>query len=323
MALTDLTLAELEKYAPQREEPDDFDDFWARTLAEAREHPMRPEFAPVESRLRTVEVSDLTYPGYGGHPIKGWFVRPAGAAEPLPCVVTYIGYGGGRGLPHDWLLYASAGYANLVMDTRGQGSNWTRGDTPDRGADPVDPQYPGFMSRGVGDPRTYYYRRVITDAVRAVEAARVAPGVDPHRVVASGASQGGGLTLAAAGLSQGLAGALVDVPFLCHFRRAMDIATEGPYPELVGYCAVQRHRAEAVLRTLSYMDGMNFAARASAPVLFSVALMDATCPPSTVYAAYHQYAGPKEIQVWPYNRHEGGQTYQLAEHLRFLDSLFS
>ena len=38
------------------------------------------------------------------------------------------------------------------------------------------------MTRGVLDPRTYYYRRVITDAVRAVDAARSHPLVDPTRV---------------------------------------------------------------------------------------------------------------------------------------------
>lgn len=322
MPLVDLALPELEGYAPDREEPEDFDEFWEVTLGEARQHPMKPRLEAVDSGLHAIEVQDLTFPGFGGDPIKGWFVRPAIGAGPLPCVVNYIGYGGGRGLPHEWLLYAAAGYANLVMDTRGQGGTWSRGDTPDGTPEPVDPQFPGFMTRGVLSPYTYYYRRLMTDAVRAVEAARALPGVDPERVVVGGASQGGGLALAAAGLADGVAAALVDVPFLCHYRRAMDIASDGPYPELVKFCAVQRHHADQVLRTLSYMDGMSFAARATAPALFSVALMDPICPPSTVYAAYHQYAGPKRIRVWPYNQHEGGQTYQQAEHLAFLRDTF-
>lgn len=36
------------------------------------------------------------------------------------------------------------------------------------------------------------------------------------------------------------------------------------------------------------------------------ALMDQTTPPSTVFAAFNAYAGEKDIQVWPYNGHEGG-----------------
>jgi hypothetical protein len=32
------------------------------------------------------------------------------------------GYGGGRGFPHSWLGWPTAGYALFVMDTRGQGS---------------------------------------------------------------------------------------------------------------------------------------------------------------------------------------------------------
>ena len=118
----------------------------------------------------------MTFSGYGGQPIKGWLLLPRVRSGSLPCVVEYIGYGGGRGLPLDWLLWSNAGYAHLVMDTRGQGSTWRAGDTPDLEADGGNPQIPGFMTRGILNPQTYYYRRVFTDAVRAVEAAAHAPG---------------------------------------------------------------------------------------------------------------------------------------------------
>ena len=42
-----------------------------------------------------------------------------------------------------------------------------------------------------------------------------------------------------------------------------------------------------LLRPRHGFDGVDFAKRASVPALFSVALMDQVCPPSTVYAAYH------------------------------------
>ncbi|HEX4788957.1 MAG TPA: acetylxylan esterase, partial [Actinospica sp.] len=118
MALIDLSLEELRGYLPQRGEPADFDEFWRATLAAARSHPLALVHEPVDTGLKLVTVDDVTFAGYDGQPIKAWLVRPADAAEPLPCIVEYCGYGGGRGLPHEQLFWASAGYAHLLMDTR-------------------------------------------------------------------------------------------------------------------------------------------------------------------------------------------------------------
>ena len=203
------------------------------------------------------------------------------------------------------------------MDTRGQGSNGQPGHTPDPEPAGSGPQYPGFMTRGILDPATYYYRRVFTDAVRAVEAARAHPAVDPARVAVTGGSQGGGITLAVAGLDPTVAAAAPDVPFLCHYRRATQIVGTAPYVEISNYCKTHREKVATVFETLAYFDGVNFAARAQAPALFSVGLMDDICPPSTVYAAYNHYAGPKQMSVWEYNNHEGGATYQAEAKLKF------
>ena len=202
MAYFDLPLEQLKTYLPDRSEPADFDAFWQDTLAQTRSHPLEPRFEPAGYGLRMVEAFDLTFAGYAGQPIKGWLILPKQRSGRLPCVVEYLGYGGGRGFPTQWLLFPSAGYATLVMDTRGQGSSWLNGDTPDLEPDGSNPQYPGFMTRGILSPTTYYYRRLITDAVRAVETARSHPDVDPDRIAVSGGSQGGGLSLAVGGLSR-------------------------------------------------------------------------------------------------------------------------
>lgn len=321
--LFDLPLEQLKTYKPERPEPADFDAFWQKTLAEARQHPLNARFEPVDNGLKLIEAFDVTFNGYGGQPVKGWFVKPKNAPGPLPVIVEYIGYGGGRGKPNDWLIWAAAGYAHFVMDTRGQGSTWRTGDTPDPELEGGNPQIPGFMTRGILKPETYYYRRVFTDAVRAIEAARAHATVDKQRVAVTGGSQGGGITLAAAGLVPDVALALPDVPFLCHYRRATELVDTDPYNEIARYCKNHRDKIETVFQNLGYFDGMNFAVRARAKTLFSVALMDTICPPSTVFAAYNHYAGPKDIRIWHFNNHEGGQNYQDAEKLAFVNAHFA
>lgn len=317
----DLPLEKLQTYCPPRNEPADFEVFWQRTLHAARQFPLNAKFEPIDAGLRLVETFDVTFSGYHGQAIKGWLILPKTRTAPLPCVVEYIGYGGGRGLPVDWLLWSNAGYAHFVMDTRGQGSVWRTGDTPDPEPDGGNPQVPGFMTRGVLNPETYYYRRVFTDAVRAVDAARSHPAIDPKRMVATGGSQGGGISLAVAGLVADLSAIMPDVPFLCHYRRATEIIDTHPYNEIVQFCQRHRDKIETVFNTLAYFDGLNFASRAQCPAFFSVGLMDEVCPPSTVFAAYNHYAGPKQIKVWPYNHHEGGESFQSIEKIKFLERL--
>ncbi|MFE6041191.1 acetylxylan esterase [Streptomyces sp. NPDC056452] len=321
MALFDLPLDELRTYTSGSAEPADFDAFWSATLDEAGTHDLDARFELLtDTGLTTVDVFDVTFAGFGGHPVRGWLVMPAGTTRPLPLVVEFIGYGGGRGLPHSYLLWASAGMAHFVMDTRGQGSGWAPGDT----ADPVGsgPSLPGFMTRGIEDPEAYYYRRLITDAVRAVEAARSHPLTDATRTAAIGASQGGGLALAVGGLIPDLAAVAPDVPFLCDFPRAISLTDRLPYREIGNYLKTHRGRAEQARATLAYFDGVHFAARGRAPALFSVALEDQTCPPSTVFAAFNAYAHPdKEIEVYDFNDHEGGGPFQQAVQLARLPRL--
>src|SRR5690606_28389058 len=137
-------------------------------------------------------------------------------------------------------------YAYFYMDTRGQGAGWgSGGDTPD----PVGsaPATPGFMTQGIDAPENYYFRRVYTDAARAVDAARTLPGVDAERVIFKGGSQGGGITIAVAGLVNDLTAVMPDVPFLCHFERALALIDTHPYGEIVKYLSVHRDVEERTM----------------------------------------------------------------------------
>src|SRR4051812_32631328 len=318
----DLPLDKLREYDARLEPPDDFDTFWNRTLTEARQFPLSPTFTAHDAGLPLVEVFDVSFAGWGGQRIAAWLIIPRGTTKPLPTIVEYIGYSGGRGFPQDHLVWAAAGYAHLVVDTRSQGSAWfSVGATSDEPGQ-VGPHSPGFMTMGIESPEAYYYRRVFCDAVRATEVMAEHPLLDPERIIVSGGSQGGGITIAVAGLVPGLLAAMPDVPFLFHMRRATEITDTRPYLEIASYCAAHRDGTENAFRTLSYFDGVHFAARASVPALFSAALMDQICPPSTVFAAFNNWAhDDKRISVYPYNGHEGGGPFQRQDQLAFVRGL--
>ncbi|WP_374946978.1 acetylxylan esterase [Agreia sp.] len=300
-------------------EPADFDDYWKATLAEAAQIPLDVRVATAETVLSLIDVFDVTFRGADGSDVRAWLRVPAGATGPLPTVVTYVGYGGGRGRPEESLTWVASGFAHLHMDTRGQGASWSVGDTPDAGTS--GPQIPGVMTKGIQNRDSYYYRRLFVDAVRAVDVARGLSQVDPNRIAVAGGSQGGGLALAVAGLRSDLAAVVAFVPFLCDFGRATLITDAYPYHEIVDYLRIHRDRAASVYEVLGSFDAVHHARRATAPAHFSVALMDATCPASTVYAAFNAYAGSKEITEWAFNGHEGGGIDDETQAVAFLKGI--
>lgn len=133
MPAFDLPLDQLERYRPDLEEPADFDAFWQATLKS--DEPLEPIVLarPVDNGLSLVESWDVTFRGFSGDRVRAWYTRPAGVPRLLPGVVEFAGYGRGRGLPHERLTWANAGYAHLLMDNRGQGDQYGNGGaTPTR-----------------------------------------------------------------------------------------------------------------------------------------------------------------------------------------------
>jgi cephalosporin-C deacetylase len=312
----DLPLDQLRDFRSACAPAPDVREFWADRLSAARASAQPATLTRVESPLARIAVDDLEFSGAEGHRIKAWLLTPVGADGPLPCLVQFIGYGGGRGLPNKWTVWPSAGWATLIMDTRGQG--WA--DTPDPGY-AGNPQVSGFLTRGILDPGTHYYSRVFVDAARAVDVARELPGIDATRVAVGGGSQGGGITIAASALVPDVLGSIVGVPFWCDVERASTLAPGDPYRELARYLAARPFDLAAVRHSLTYLDGVVLAGLATAPALFEIGLMDDVCPPSTCFAAYNAWAGPKEVREYPWSGHEGGDFHHELVALQWLTDL--
>lgn len=303
MPAFDLPLEQLRAYRPPLTREPGFREFWSETLAAAAKVPLTPELSPVDYPVDGLRVYHATYAGWDAARISGWYLVPE-AAGAHPTLVVYHGYSGSKGAIYDLLGLAGQGYAVLAVDVRGQ-----NGDTPDP-TDYPSGHFMGWMSQGVLDPARYYYRGVFVDCVRALDFVTSQPEVDSDRIGVTGISQGGGLTLAVAGLDRRPKVAIADVPFLCHYRRAVDITEQRPYAEIIEFCRSHPGAEERVFRTLSFFDAMNLAPDIACPTLVSVGLLDQTCPPSTVFAAYNHLGSAtptgeatKGIEIYPYGIH--------------------
>jgi len=319
----DLPLEQLREYRTSTPEPDGLDAWWAQRVAQARALAKPPVLTPHQPRLYDpVEVYDVEFSGGRGDRIRAWYLRPRDTFG-APVVVKFIGYGGGRGTPTEHMVLPALGYALLVMDSRGQGGRWTSGATPD-GAGGTGPENSQVMTRGIITPEDYYYTRLFTDAVLAVDAALELAAADegggtPPRIAVTGGSQGGALALAAAALRPDVVEVChADVPFLCDIQRAITLAPSPPYTEVPEFLAENIELVEPALNTLRYVDCALLARRITAATLMSAGLMDDICPPSTVFAAYNEITAEKEIAVFPYSGHSRpvAHTERQLAHLR-------
>jgi cephalosporin-C deacetylase len=309
MPSIDWPLEKLKEYQPPLYREADFDDYWRSTIAEAVKQPLNAELIPYDLPARGVQCFAVRFDGFMGSRLAGWYLRPdSAAAEKFPGLCVYHGYSGRATRPLDLLAYAQQGICVLSMDTRGQ-----NGQSQDLAAYP-EGHASGWMTKGIRDPRTYYYRYVYADAVRALELLARREEVDAKRLAITGVSQGGGITLAVAALSERPMLALPDIPFLCDYRRSVAITPAGPYPEIANFVKAFPDQYEQTFRTLSYADNLNLAPWIKCRTVISNCLWDDICPPSTIFAVYNHLTCEKQIEVYPFHKHE--VPYEHAE-LRF------
>lgn len=320
MNYIDMPLEELLQYKPEQTKEPDFDAFWADTKAESKNQPLNAETIPIDYPVEQVKVYRVFYDGYRNSRIHARLVMPAGASpkNKVPAVVFYHGYDWNSNIIPSAFRYSLLGYAVLIAEARGQNDL-----SPDHNPYPNGGSS-GWMTNGITDPEEYYYRFVYMDSARAVDYLLQREDIDTDRIAVEGGSQGGGLSLAVGALSPEVKVIMADIPFLCHFRRAVRLSQSNPYLEFARYFSMHDslHKTEAqVYRTLSYFDNLNLAGYIKADTLMSIGLEDVICPPSTSMAAYNHITAKKELRVYPDFGH-GGFPQQDEEKLFFLKKRF-
>ena len=297
MPSIDMPLEQLRQYKPSLYRQEDFQSFWESTLADSEKQPLNAELIPYDLRARGLECFAVRFDGFGGGRLAGWYLRPESRGK-SPGLCIYHGYSGRGWRPLDLIPFAAQGMCVLSMDCRGQ-----NGQSQDTAVYP-EGHATGWMTAGIRDPRSYYYRYVYADAVRALEVLAHRDEVDARRLAITGGSQGGGLTLAVAALSRKPILALPDIPFLCDFRRSIAITPAGPYPEIPNFLKSFPHLYEQVIRTLSYFDCLNLAPWITCRTVVSNGLWDDICSPSSIYGVYNHITAEKQMEVYPFHKHE-------------------
>lgn len=314
MPSIDMPLDQMRQYKPALYREADFEEFWDKTVSEAVAQPLNAELVPYNLSTPRLLCHAVRFDGYKGGRIAGWYVRPDSQRK-MPAVCIYHGYSGRAPRPLDMLFLAAQGICVLSMDTRGQ-----NGQSQDIVASP-EGHHLGWMTKGIRDPRSYYYRYVYADAVRALELLARREEVDDSRIAVTGVSQGGGITLAAAALSERPVLALPDIPFLCDFRRAVNIALAGPYAEIPNFLKSFPNLYDRAFRTLSYCDGINLAPWIKCRTIVSNGLWDDICPPSTVFAAYNHITAEKRIELYPFHKHEIPYEHREVQFRAIMEAL--
>jgi cephalosporin-C deacetylase len=315
MPLFEMPLEELRSYNGRNPKPADFEAYWDRALRELEATEARPELIPRPNPARFAECFDLWFTGVGGARIHAQYARPR-TNGPHPAVLKFHGYSGNAGDWFDMLPWTGQGVAIAAMDARGQG-----GLSEDVGG-VTGTTFRGQIVRGLSDsPDKLLFRQIFLDTVQLARVVMQLPEIDPKRIGATGASQGGGLTLACAALEPRIARAAPVFPFLCDYQRVweMDLAREA-YEELTYYFKrfdPTHEREHEIFTRLGYIDVQHLTDRIAARVLMTTALMDMVCPPSSQFAAYNKIKSEKEMILYPDFGHEDlpGDNDRIFEFL--------
>ncbi len=292
--------------------PADFTAFWAELLDACQALPLQVEERHSDLRSTPdVEVRKVTYASLDGVRVFCWYSRPVAYSGPLPLVIQYPGYISEPAIGREW---AMRGYAVLSVAPRGKL----------RSSDVINPGYPGLMLHGIEAPDTYIYRGFYADALRAIDFALARPEIDATRIGVMGSSQGGGLSLVAAGLRPEVACASVGAPYLTGMMAAITLTHSAPYEEINEYLRCFPHRYSQVATTLSYFDGLFFADRIQCPLIMNLGMQDDVCPPPTGLAAFAQVRSTdKKLYRYEGHGHDAGGIHHgpvvtafLQQHLQ-------
>jgi cephalosporin-C deacetylase len=290
-------------------EPRDFDEFWKRQMQELAKVPVRElERIPVEVNdpvyAGKVQLFDVKISCSGDKSVSGYLALPVNASKStLPIVVRF--HGAGVDSARANLEMAAKG--TIVFDINAHGI--PNGRPPGFYQELEKGALLNYYMQGNASRETAYFRGMFLRAVRAVQYVQGLPEWDQRNLIAYGGSQGGAQALVAAALAPKVSHCFAAAPWLCNFTGVTEGTVPASWPGFIkmnGQEVISKSEASA----LPYFDPAIFAKRIQVKSVLSVAFCDRASPPASVYVAYNNIPGDKEIIDCVGEAHTGPMIYK-------------
>lgn len=290
---------------PAAPEPDDFGSWWEQQKALVRAIPPDTELALDETvSNERASYYRITIANIEGKRVHGWLGVPKRAGQ-FPAVLQ-VPAAGWNGISHGWAAMAEQGFLALGIVIH----DFSVDTTPEEAKVYQEGALAGYPHMGRDTRETYYFRAAFLGCVRAMDYLCSRPEWDGQTLLVNGSSQGGGLSIVCAGLDPRVTAIAANVPAMCDHLGFLAGRTPG-WPRLVpGPDAPSAAVAP-------YYDAVNFARHARCESMVCVGLVDLTCPPMGVYAAYNQLPEPKRMVVTPLQGHVVSREYSEAREELF------
>ena len=304
-----------EQLKPYTKNPQDFDDFWAKNLEQARKAPVTVSVEPAP-QYTTDDVDALLVKLRTDkrHSIYGYLTKPKRAGK-YPVVMTPPG-AGIKTIKNVNDDYSRQGLIRLMIEIHGL--NPTLSDDTFQEISSTFSDENGYVQNGLDDRDNSYLKHVYMACVRAIDYLTTLPEWDGQNIIVQGGSQGGALSLITAALDKRVTACVANHPALSDVAGYLD-GRAGGWPHMN-----RQHNmlTPQKVQTLQYYDVVNFARRIECPVYLTWGFNDNVCPPTTSYIVWNLITAPKESLITPINEHwttSGTNQLQIEwikKHLR-------
>jgi len=282
---------EPERIRPTTTLPDDFRLFWEKAVRETREIPMEPVLTLLPEECTSiynmyhVQLQHYTKGSY----LYGKLCVPVKPGK-YPVVLRVPGAGVKKNAPETPL--AEMGLITFSIGIHGipQTLDTHIYNDLNRGA------LSNYAFYHLDNKEQYYYRRVYTGCVRALDFLCSLPEFDGSNIGVIGGSQGGALAMITAGLDTRVKALVAFYPALCDLTGYI-YGRAGGWPHMFSEKWNNLNVKAEKIETSRYYDVVNFARFIEAPGFYSWGYNDPTCPPTSYYSAYNVIAAPRKLFV--------------------------